>query len=152
MKDYLHYENWAKEDVQHIATNYSINDIYDFICIQGLEDLVWDEWSDLESDEEKVILFLSIQKYPSIAMKELDEYINYDSALVNQLAVAYEEYRDMGDPCSYETRAFIRESVDEGDYLYLLEGIQQVIEDYELDLKDLPETVKAMKMLRKALS
>ena len=45
MKDYLHYENWTKEDVQHIATNYSINDIYDFICIQGLEDLVWDEWT-----------------------------------------------------------------------------------------------------------
>ena len=151
MKNYLHYEDWTAKDVQHIVENYSIDDIYDFICIQGLEDLVWGEWSDLESDSERVAMFLSIQKYPSIAMKELDEYINHDSALVNQLVAAYEEYRDMGDPCIYEAREWIREAVEDEDYRSLLEGIQYYINDYELDLKNLPETKKAIKMLRKAM-
>lgn len=75
MKNYLHYENWTEKDVQYIAANYYTTDIYDFLCDLGIEDEIWDDWSELETDADKVRFFLEIQKYPSIAMRDLDKYI-----------------------------------------------------------------------------
>ena len=147
MKDYLHYEHWTSEDVKHIAENYSTIDIYDFICIQGLEDEVWGDWSDLESDEERVKLFLEIQKYPSIAMKDLDKYIEGDAAIVRQLVASYEEYYDMGDPSVDDAREWIRRDVEEGNYKSLKEDIEYIVKDYELDLSRMPETCEALRML-----
>lgn len=75
MKNYLHYENWTEKDVQYIAAHYYTTDIYDFLCDLGIEDEIWDDWSELETDADKVRFFLEIQKYPSIAMRDLDKYI-----------------------------------------------------------------------------
>lgn len=148
-KDYLHYENWTEQDVQNIAANYSTIDIYDFICSLGLEDLVWDEWDDLETDADKVRFFLDIQKYPSLAMEALDEYIEGDDFVVNQCVAAYEEYMDMGDPSSDEARKWIMEAVEEGDFRLLKEDIETRIKDYELNLTEMPETAKALHVLKK---
>ena len=152
MKDYLHYEHWTSEDVKRIAENYSTIDIYDFICLQGLEDEVWGDWSDLELDEERVKLFLEIQKYPSIAMRELDEYIGGDAVIVNQLVASYIEYHDMGDPIVDEAREWIRRDVEEGNYKRLKADIEYIVKDYELDLADMPETCKALMMLNKLIA
>ena len=150
-KHYLHYEHWTSEDVKYIAENYSTIDIYDYICIQGLEDEVWGEWSDL-TDEERVTLFLNLQKYPSIAMRELDDYISGDAVIVNQLVDSYIEYHDMGDPIVDEAREWIRRDVEEGNYNQLKADIECIVKDYELDLADMPETRKALIMLDKLIA